>query len=204
MEINITRAGYDASRSPSAEDGLSRLGEAAYDLVVLDIALPGMDGLELCRLLGRQYPDVAVIMVTARGTDLDKIRGLETGADDYLVKPFNPDELIARIRSVLRRTRKTDDTQPLSMDMAGRRVYREGREVHLTAKEFDLLRLLYTREGQVVPREELLREVWGGDFWGDEKTLDVHIRRLREKLEEDPSDPARIVTVWGVGFRFDA
>jgi DNA-binding response OmpR family regulator len=203
IRINMTRAGFKAMCASSGEDGLELLQEGTFDLIILDIALPGMSGLEVCRILRVRRPDVAIIMVTARGTDLDKIRGLELGADDYVVKPFNPEELTARVRSVLRRVRRAPAAPSLRLDRGGRRVFLLGREIHMTTKEFDLLLYLYERPGKVASREELLRAVWGQDFWGEEKTLDVHIRRLREKLEEDPSSPKRIVTVWGVGFRYD-
>lgn len=201
--LTLERAGFSAESAPSGEEGLRLLAQQAYDLVILDIALPGISGYDVCRTLRTDYKDTAIIMVTARGTDRDRIAGLELGADDYMVKPFVPDELNARVRSVLRRTRREDGGAAFSIDISGRRVYRSGREVKLTAKEYDLLHYLYERRGKAISRQELLHAVWGEDFFGEEKTLDVHIRRLREKIEEEPSKPKRISTVWAVGFRYD-
>lgn len=201
--LNLQRAGFIAANASSGELGLDYLRNDRFDLVILDIALPGIDGFEVCRIIRKSHPDTAIIMVTARGMDIDKIKGLELGADDYVVKPFNPDELTARVRSVLRRSHKIKSTKGLKIDIEGRRVFLTGREVRLTNMEFELLLYLYKHKGKALTRNELLNAVWGEDFFGEEKTLDVHIRRLREKIEEDPSNPKRIATVWSVGFRYD-
>jgi len=194
---------------PSAEEGINILGQEKIDLVVLDINLPGMNGYDMCRLIREKYDDIAVIMLTAKSQDMDKIIGLEFGADDYMIKPFNPQELVARIRTILRRTRsgkvKSNDIVQcgkLKIDNYSREVFKEDVEIKVTAKEFNLIYLLSTNPGKAYTRDELLNQVWGEDFFGDVKTLDVHIRRIREKIEDDPSNPVFIETVWGVGYRW--
>uniref|UniRef100_UPI001121F5F2 response regulator transcription factor n=1 Tax=Streptomyces recifensis TaxID=67355 RepID=UPI001121F5F2 len=180
------------------------------DLVVLDLMLPGMDGLEVCARLRERGP-VPVIMLTARGDEDDRVLGLEVGADDYVTKPFSPRELVLRVESVLRRTRPAGRTPGapgplaaagLTLDTAARRATRNGTELALTLREFDLLAFLLRHPGRAFGREELMREVWGWDF-GDLSTVTVHVRRLRGKVEEDPARPRLIRTVWGVGYRFE-
>jgi DNA-binding response OmpR family regulator len=194
-----------------AEDGQKALELArneSPDLVVLDLMLPGTDGWEVCRRL-RQVSTVPVIMLTARGDELDRVLGLELGADDYLCKPFSFRELLARIRATFRRISfeelpKTTGFQVggVRLDLAAHKVYRDSQELTVTQKEYDLLRTLMGRAGQVISRAELLDQVWGVDWFGDQRTLDVHIRWLREKIEDDPSAPCLIQTVRGVGYRF--
>jgi two-component system alkaline phosphatase synthesis response regulator PhoP len=178
------------------------------DVIVLDIMLPGKDGFEVCREL-RRTSSTPIIMLTARDDDIDKVLGLELGADDYLTKPFNPRELVARIKAILRRVdrRSTINAQVITqgriqLDLDRHQVVAGGRQVDLTPKEFELLELLMRSPGRVFSREILLEQLWGYDFFGDSKTIDVHIRRLREKVEEDPSSPTHILTVWGVGYKF--
>lgn len=178
------------------------------DLVVLDVMLPGKDGFEVCREL-RRTTAVPIIMLTARDDDVDKILGLELGADDYLTKPFNPRELVARIKAILRRMDRINrlDTEVITrgriqLDLDRHQVTAGGQAVDLTPKEFELLELLIKNPGRVFSREILLERLWGYDFFGGSKTIDVHIRRLREKVEEDPSSPTHILTVWGVGYKF--
>lgn len=187
---------------------LEALAELLPDLLVLDIMLPGIDGLEVCRR-AREVGDVPVIMLTALGEESDRLAGLETGADDYITKPFSPRELVARVRAVLRRTAPPEhpttgviEKGDLRIDLDARVVEVSGRPISLTVREFDLLAFLAARERQVFTREELLDKVWGYTF-GDRSTVTVHVRRLREKIEEDPARPRRIVTVWGVGYRLD-
>ncbi|MDG9688664.1 response regulator transcription factor [Streptomyces sp. DH17] len=202
----LVRAGHVVDR---ADDGLAALGRAAAhrpDLVVLDLMLPGMDGFEVCRRLRGAGP-VPVIMLTARGDEDDRILGLEVGADDYVTKPFSPRELVLRVESVLRRTRPAAAPRPpsaagLTADPTARRATKDGAELALTLREFDLLAFFLRHPGQAYSREELMREVWGWDF-GDLSTVTVHVRRLRGKVEEDPARPRLIQTVWGVGYRFD-
>ena len=193
------------------EEALSLMRATEYDLVLLDVMLPRLDGLEVCQQ-AREFTSVPIIMVTAKGQDMDKIMGLEFGADDYITKPFNIIELKARIKAILRRSvRKVDINQQnsstlkvrdLELDGESRRASISGQEVNLTAKEFDLLELLMQNKGKVYSRENLLNTVWGYDYPGDARTVDVHIRRLREKIEANPSDPRYIHTKWGVGYYF--
>ncbi len=193
------------------EEALKLAKTERYDLIVLDVMLPKIDGLQVCQQV-REFSKVAIIMVTAKGDDMDKIMGLEYGADDYITKPFNILELKARIKAILRRAiRKVDLTEPqkntlkvrdLEIEFESRRVFIKGEEVSLTAKEFDLVELLMENPVKVYSRETLLNTVWGYDYPGDIRTVDVHVRRIREKIEENPSDPKYIHTKWGVGYYF--
>jgi DNA-binding response OmpR family regulator len=182
---------------------------AAIDLVILDLMLPGLDGIEVCRQLRKVHPDLPVIMLTALGQEDDRIAGLEVGADDYITKPFSPRELVLRVESVLRRTRVTPDAVPvitigaLTVDTAARRAFKHGSELSLTVRELDLLAYLMAHPGTAFTREELMAAVWGWTF-GDQSTVTVHVRRVREKIEDDPKEPKLIQTVWGVGYRMDA
>ena len=206
----LEREGFDVTAVSDGYEAVARAEAQLPDIVVLDLMLPGLDGLEVCRRLRARTP-VPVIMLTARGEEDDRIVGLEVGADDYVTKPFSPRELTARVKAVLRRA--TTPAIPgggggplvagdLVVDPSSHEVRRGGHVIPLTAREFDLLRFLAQRPRQVFRREELLEQVWGYTY-GDASTVTVHIRRLREKLEDDPSEPARITTVWGVGYRFD-
>ena len=207
----LRRDGFEAAH---AQDGLAALALAATappDLVVLDLMLPGIDGLEVCRRLREQRPDLPVVMLTARGEEEDRIAGLEVGADDYVVKPFSPRELALRVRSVLRRSEQLHQVPTpgslivdgdLALDTAARTATLGGADLALTAREFDLLGYLMVHPGRALRREELLRDVWGWEF-GDQSTVTVHVRRLREKIEPEPATPTRIATVWGVGYRWD-
>lgn len=203
----LERAGVDAEH---AADGPAALAAAAAhppDVVVLDLMLPGVDGLEVCRRLRLARPELPVLMLTARGEEEDRVLGLETGADDYVVKPFSPRELVLRVQSLLRRAGTTPagilQDGDLRLDPAAHRVTRAGADVPLTSREFDLLRWFLAHPGEVYDREALLRGVWGWEH-GDRSTVTVHVRRLREKVETDPSRPRRLVTVFGVGYRWDA
>jgi DNA-binding response OmpR family regulator len=206
----LEREGFAVTAVADGYEAVARAEAQLPDIVVLDLMLPGLDGLEVCRRLRARTP-VPVIMLTARGEEDDRIVGLELGADDYITKPFSPRELTARVKTVLRRA--TSPAIPggtggplvagdLVVDPASHEVRRGGELIPLTAREFDLLRFLAQRPRHVFRREELLEQVWGYTY-GDASTVTVHIRRLREKLENDPSAPTRITTVWGVGYRFD-
>ncbi len=206
----LEREGFDAVGVGDGYEALTRAEAEPPDIVVLDLMLPGLDGLEVCRRLRASTP-VPVIMLTARGEEDDRIAGFEVGADDYVSKPFSPRELTARVKAVLRRasspTIRAVESGPivagdLVVDPAAYEARRGGELVALTAREFDLLCFLAQRPRRVFRREELLERVWGYTY-GDTSTVTVHIRRLREKLEDDPSAPTRITTVWGVGYRFD-
>ncbi len=209
LSAGLESEGYEVILSDNGLDGLKQAKEEGPDLILLDLMLPEMDGLSVCRAL-RRNSDVPIIMLTARGTEMDKIVGLETGADDYVVKPFSLGELLARIRSLLRRTRndKQENQMQLtsgnvSLDLTSRRVSKDDADVHLTQKEFNLLAELMRNKGAVLSRDLLLEKVWGYSYVGNTHTVDVHIRWLREKIELDPSKPVRIVTVRGVGYRFE-
>ncbi len=203
--------GYTVITASNGEDGLARAHEEHPDLIVLDIMLPGLDGLSLCRIIQRdaELAHIPVIMLTARGMEVDKIIGLESGADDYIVKPVALGEFLARVRAVLRRLQKQPTikdeltSNDLHINLIGRRAYRSGEEMHLTNKEFDLLAELMRNRGVVMSRDLILTKVWGYDCFVDKRTVDVHIRWLREKIEQDSSEPQRIITVRGVGYRFE-
>ena len=215
LALNLRNAGYEVR---TAADGLSALQEAQArvpDLVILDLMLPELDGLTVCRTL-RQSTDVPILMLTARTGELDKIVGLESGADDYLTKPFSVGELLARIRALLRRAgprpngeelRSGDPSagsgQVLVLNLVSRRASVGGRELLLSPKEFSLLAELIRHRGAVLSRDLLLTRVWGYDYMGDSRTVDVHVRWLREKIEVDPANPQRIATVRGIGYRFE-
>lgn len=192
------------------EEAVAMARDNQYDIILLDIMLPGFTGLEVCQMV-REFSDVPIIMLTAKGDDMDKILGLEYGADDYITKPFNILEVKARIKAILRRnTKGTSDKQEsktieakgLKIDCDSRRVYIEGKEVNLTAKEFDLVYLLVSNPNKVYSREQLLKTIWGASYPGDARTVDVHVRRLREKIEITPATPQYIHTKWGVGYYF--
>ncbi len=210
LALNLQAEGYDVSTAEDGEAGLAASRAAAFDLVVLDVMLPRLDGLSLCRLIRKSSP-APILMLTARGTEVDKIIGLESGADDYIVKPFGLGEFLARVRAALRRAataapppvRDRLEAADLTLDLIARRASQHGEELKLTHKEFDLLAELMRNAGAVLTRDLLLQKVWGYDFVGDSRTVDVHIRWLREKIEADPSQPARITTVRGVGYRFE-
>ena len=204
--------GYDVYTALDGESGWDLAHNDTYDLIVLDIMLPGLDGLSLCRMIRNdpKMSDVPIIILTARGTEVDKIVGLESGADDYIVKPFGLGEFLARVRVQMRRpspdrTLRQDElvSTDLKLDLTGRRVFKGEDEVKLSNKEFDLLAELMRNKNAVLSRDLILTKVWGYDYFVDKRTVDVHIRWLREKIEENPSNPKRISTVRGVGYRFE-
>ncbi len=206
----LGRAGYTVTVAGDGEEALRAAESRPPDLVVLDLMLPGLPGLEVCRRLRAAGP-VPVVMLTALGEEEDRIAGLELGADDYITKPFSPRELVLRVASVLRRARSAQPVTQLPpvtdggliVDIAGRRAVLDGQELALTVREFDLLAFLIRHPGRAFSRSELLERVWGWTF-GDHSTVTVHVRRLREKVEADPTVPRRIATVWGVGYRYDS
>ena len=207
LALNLRAEGHRVLEAEDGENGLAAARSESPDLVVLDVMLPRLDGLTVCRLLRRESA-VPIILLTARGAEADKIIGLETGADDYIVKPFSLGEFLARVRAALRRGAAAPPADVLTfgdlrLDLAARRVARAGRAIALAPREFDLLALLMRHRGAVMSRDLLLARVWGDDFVGDARTVDVHIRWLRQKLEQDPSQPVLIQTVRGVGYRFE-
>lgn len=205
--INLKRDGFNVIEAATGEEALDKLWLSPVDLIVLDIMLPGIDGYEVCKRVQVQRPGTAIIMLTAKGQDTDKVTGLQLGADDYVVKPFNPSVLTARVKAVLRRMRRKSPAKKIkvndvTVDTNKRRVTVGGKNIELTNKEYELFMLLLTAGGDVVSRDEILSRLWDTNFYGDTKTIDVHIRRLREKLNDDPAHPKYIATVWGVGYRF--
>jgi len=213
VRFTLEREGFTTEVATSGQQALAMVRRQAPDLVLLDLMLPGTDGLEVCRQL-RQMGNVPIIMLTARASEVDKVVGLELGADDYITKPFSPRELVARVRAVLRRAASPaggsaagpPESQELQvgdirMDLARHQVWVGSRQVELTPKEFELLRTFMAHRGIVLTRELLLDRVWGYDFAGDTRTVDVHVVRLRQKLEDDPARPRYIETVRGVGYR---
>ncbi len=202
MEVDVA---YDG------EEALELAKNNKYDIILLDIMLPLINGMDVCQQI-REFSDVPIIMLTAKGEDMDKILGLEYGADDYITKPFNVLEVKARMKAIMRRTKRSHEeeqqriiqTGGLQLDADSRRVYIDGKEVNLTAKEFDVLKLLVFNPNKVYSRENLLNIVWGYEYPGDVRTVDVHIRRLREKIESSPSEPKYVHTKWGVGYYFQA
>jgi DNA-binding response OmpR family regulator len=207
LDYNLSREGYEVTTCGDGGEGLDLARETTYDLIVLDVMLPTLDGLSICRIL-RKEQRTPIILLTARSGEVDRIMGLETGADDYVVKPFSLGELLARVRAVLRRATPETVTRleaaDLALDLIGRRAYRGADELRLSHKEFDLLAALMRNVGTALSRDRLLQQVWGYDYPGDTRTVDVHVRWLREKIEVDPAAPQRIVTVRGVGYRFEA
>ncbi len=201
MQVDVAYDGEEAYNMAKSNE---------YDIILLDIMLPGYTGLEVCQMI-REFSDVPIVMLTAKGDDMDKILGLEYGADDYITKPFNILEVKARIKAILRRNTKSSsdkddskiiESKGLKIDVESRRVYIEGKEVNLTAKEFDLVYLLVSNPNKVYSREQLLKTIWGPGYPGDARTVDVHVRRLREKVESVPAEPKYIHTKWGVGYYF--
>lgn len=209
VALYLRRAGYTTTLVSDGRRALERLAEGLPDLVILDLMLPGADGWEITHWL-RERSDVPIIMLTARREEVDRIAGLELGADDYVVKPFSPQELVSRVRAVLRRSApKPAGAEPslsfadLQINPTTRITAVRGQEVALTAREFDLLFLLAQHPRQVFTRDQLLERVWGDSSYIDPGTVTVHIRRLREKIEQNPADPRHLQTVWGVGYRFE-
>ena len=209
LRYNLTKEGYDVAAADNGREGLALATDIRPDLVILDIMLPVMDGLDVCRNI-RGESDVPILMLTAKGEEVDKVVGLELGADDYVVKPFSMRELLARVRALLRRPRHDTDAPSanvlisgdLELDPSSHTVKLNNIDLDLKPREFDLLALLMARKGKVYTRHEILDRLWGQDYIGDTRTVDVHVRWLREKVEPDPGNPERIVTIRGVGYRF--
>jgi len=210
IKFSLEQDGMNVDTAYDGEEALELAKTNKYDLIILDVMLPKIDGTMVCQQI-REFSPVPVVMVTAKDDDMDKIMGLEFGADDYITKPFNILELKARIKAILRRS-SMGRPQPvdissitlrdISLDTQSRRVTVRGAEIYLTAKEYDLLEFFMSNVGRVYTREQLLTQLWGSDNAGDERTVDVHVRRLREKIEENPSDPKYICTKWRVGYYF--
>ncbi len=208
IRFSLEQDGMEVTCAYDGEEALRLAQENKFDMILLDIMLPKMDGFEVCQAF-REFSNMPIVMLTAKGDDMDKILGLEYGADDYITKPFNILEVKARIKAIMRRTAASEpkeenskviESGDLKLDCESRRLFVQGREINLTAKEFDLLELLVMNPNKVYSRENLLNLVWGYEYPGDVRTVDVHVRRLREKIEPNPSEPKYVHTKWGVGY----
>lgn len=208
IRFSLEQDGMEVDCAYDGEEALQKIKNKEYDMILLDVMLPKINGFEVCQQV-RDFSTVPIVMLTAKGEDMDKILGLEYGADDYITKPFNILEVKARIKAIIRRTTpkrkeevKVIESGDMRLECDGRRVYAAGREINLTAKEFEVLELLILNPNKVYSRENLLKLIWGTDYPGDVRTVDVHIRRLREKIEVNPSEPKYVHTKWGVGYYF--
>lgn len=210
VRFSLEQDGMEVDCAYDGEEALEKIKSNEYDIILLDIMLPKMDGFEVCQQV-REFSDVPIVMLTAKGDDMDKILGLDYGADDYITKPFNILEVKARIKAITRRTAKAEKQKKdeaiikasdMTLDTDSKRLHIQDREINLTSKEFDVLELLVKNPDKVYSREKLLQLVWGSQYPGDVRTVDVHIRRLREKIEVNPSDPKYVHTKWGVGYYF--
>lgn len=210
IRFSLEQDGMEVDCAYDGEEALEYAKKNQYDMILLDVMLPKLSGFEVCQQI-REFSSTPIVMLTAKGDDMDKILGLDYGADDYITKPFNILEVKARIKAIMRRTGRKNEEQTavrelesrgMRLDLDGRRAYINDKEINLTAKEFEVLELLMKNPNRVYSRENLLKTVWGSDYPGDVRTVDVHIRRLREKIEETPSEPMYVHTKWGVGYYF--
>ena len=211
IRFSLLQDGMEVDCAYDGEEALNMAKSNSYDMILLDVVLPKMDGFEVCQAI-REFSDVPIVMLTAKGDDMDKILGLEYGADDYITKPFNILEVKARIKAIMRRTSPERAPQvqssviekgDIKLDCDSRRLFINDNEINLTAREFELLEILIKNENKVYSRESLLKIVWGEDYPGDVRTVDVHVRRLREKIEANPSEPKYVHTKWGVGYYYN-
>ncbi|WP_455256899.1 response regulator transcription factor [Peptoniphilus asaccharolyticus] len=208
VKINLEREFYDVYEAGTGEDGIDIARQVKPEIVVLDVMLPGIDGFEVCQTLREEFPNLGIIMLTAKAEDYDKIMGLQYGTDDYMTKPFNPTELTLRIKSLERRL-EIEDTEknmmiegPFKLDTYSRRFYKDNIELVLTPTEYQIMKIFMENPGKALKRDEILKMVWGEEFIGDSKIVDVNIRRLRSKIEKNAAKPTYIETVWGVGYRW--
>ena len=213
IKINLERDDFTVFEAGSGEDGIEIARKEKPDIVLLDVMLPGIDGFEVCRILREEFPGLGIIMLTAKAEDYDKIMGLQYGTDDYITKPFNPTELSLRVKSLERRLEREGPSdrkerfiidEPFKIDTYGRKFYRDEEELELTPTEYEIIKLFIENKGRALKRDEILNAVWGEDFLGDSKIVDVNIRRLRSKIELDAARPEFIETVWGVGYRWQS
>lgn len=210
IKINLQRNNFSVIEAESGEEALNKMHTQRIDLAILDVMLPGIDGYHVCKEIREAYPSVGIIMLTAKSQDMDKIIGLEFGADDYMIKPFNPLELVLRVKALIRRTGNIEKNSkenaltygPFKIDIDAQKAYKDSVELDLTPKEYMLLKIFIENPGKALKRDDLLDMAWGYNFMGDSKLVDVNIRRLRSKIEDDASNPAFIETVWGTGYRW--
>lgn len=208
LKINLNRNNFLVAEAETGEEGLKKARVEDIDVALLDVMLPGIDGFKVCEILRRESPGIGIIMLTAKSQDMDKIMGLECGADDYMIKPFNPTELVLRIKSLLRRMEKPKDDRkviewgPFRLDTYARKLYKGNQDIELTPTEYAIIKLFIENPGRALKRDELLDLIWGYDFVGDPKIVDVNIRRLRAKIEDNPGEPYFIETIWGTGYRW--
>ncbi len=209
---SLTQEGFDVYSANDGEDGLNKARTIKPDLILLDVMLPKLDGFEVCRIIRKDF-DLPVFMLSAKGEEIDRVVGLELGADDYITKPFSMRELVVRIRNMLKRSSKISKNVSsnsdfisfgnLSIDLISHKVKRDNQEINLKPREFELLYLLVSNQGKALSRHQILEKLWGHQYIGDIRTVDVHVRWIREKIEDDPSSPSRLVTIRGIGYRFD-
>jgi two-component system alkaline phosphatase synthesis response regulator PhoP len=209
LKYNLEQENYEVATAAGGDEALDIARSVRPDLIVLDLMLPGMNGLEVCRVL-RKDTNIPILMLTAKGAEVDKVVGLEVGADDYVTKPFSMRELVARVKALLRRAEAMPSVDgevlssgDLRVDMAGRQAYKDDQPLVLKPRELDLLSFFLRNKGRAFTREQLLSQIWGYDFMGDTRTIDVHVRWLRQKIEKEPDSPGRLVTVRGTGYRFE-
>lgn len=206
LKINLKRNNFNVIEAASGEEGLNLARKEKPDIVVLDVMLPGIDGFKVCQLLREENKNVGIIMLTAKGQDIDKIMGLEYGADDYIVKPFNPLEVVLRVKAILRRLKEKNDTiikiDKYKLDIYSKKFFKDGKEICLTPKEYLIVKTFMENPNRAFSRDELLDSAWGKDYFGDSKIIDVNIRRIRAKIEDNPSEPKYIETIWGMGYRW--
>lgn len=209
LKINLLRNNFEVIEADNGEDGIKKAIEENPDIAILDVMLPGIDGFQVCNKLRNEYPNMGIIMLTAKGQDMDKIMGLEYGADDYIVKPFNPLEVVLRVKAILRRIEKNADIKsneivngPFVINLYSQKITKDGVEIELTPKEYLIMKTFIENPNKAFSRDELLNSIWGYNFFGDPKIIDVNIRRLRAKIEENASEPKFIETIWGIGYRW--
>ncbi|MFQ9246149.1 MAG: response regulator transcription factor [Clostridium paraputrificum] len=212
LKINLERNSFEVIEAETGEEGIEKALMEKPEIIILDVMLPGIDGFQVCSRLRKEFPNVGIIMLTAKGQDMDKIMGLEFGADDYIIKPFNPLEVVLRVKAILRRIGISEDESsnnknklmggPFIIDLYSQKLLKNNKEIDVTPKEYMLMKLFIENPNKAFTRDELLNLIWGYNFFGDPKIIDVNIRRLRSKIEDDSSNPQYIETVWGIGYRW--
>lgn len=211
LKINLERNFFQVIEAGTGEEGIEKALLEKPEIIILDVMLPGIDGFQVCSRLRKEFPNAGIIMLTAKGQDMDKIMGLEFGADDYIIKPFNPLEVVLRVKAILRRIGISEDESsnknklmggPFIIDLYSQKLLKDNKEIDVTPKEYMLMKLFIENPNKAFTRDELLNLIWGYNFFGDPKIIDVNIRRLRSKIEDDSSNPQYIETVWGIGYRW--